>query len=103
MELKDKVPPHDMDAEQATLGAMLLDWKCVSEIVAYLRSDYFYDLRNQVIFSSLVNLSNRITKGDLITTGNHLTPKKFDSINNDCNEIIYILIAIVKKTKENGF
>ena len=35
-------------------------------------------------------------------TGNHLTQKEFDSINNDCNEIIYLLIAIVKKTKENG-
>ena len=35
-------------------------------------------------------------------TGNHLTQKEFDSINNDCNEIIYILIAIVKKMKENG-
>ena len=73
MELKDKVPPHDMDAEQATLGAMLLDWKCVSEIVARLRSDYFYDLRNQVIFSSLVNLSNQGSKGDLITLIDDLT------------------------------
>ena len=36
-------------------------------------------------------------------TGNYLTQNEFDSINNDCNEIIYILIAIVKKTKENGF
>ena len=35
-------------------------------------------------------------------TGNHLTQKEFDSINNDCNEIIYILIAIVRKMKENG-
>ena len=35
-------------------------------------------------------------------SGKFLSQKEFDSINNDCNEIIYILIAIVKKTKENG-
>ena len=34
--------------------------------------------------------------------GNFLNQKEFDSINNDCNEIIYILIAIVKKMQENG-
>lgn len=35
-------------------------------------------------------------------TGDFLSQKEFDSINNDCNEIIYILIAIIKKMKENG-
>ena len=35
-------------------------------------------------------------------TGCFLNQKEFESINNDCNEIIYILIAIVKKMQENG-
>ena len=67
MELKDKVPPHSLDAEQATLGAMLLDWNSVSEIVAMLKADNFYDPRNQVIFDSLTGLSIRSVKGDLLT------------------------------------
>ena len=29
MDLKDKIPPHNLEAEQATLGAILLDWESV--------------------------------------------------------------------------
>ncbi len=73
MDLKDKVPPHNMEAEQATLGAMLLDPKSVSDIVAFLRADNFYDPRNQVIFSSIANLSGRSIKGDMLTIIDDLT------------------------------
>ncbi|MBR7080022.1 MAG: replicative DNA helicase, partial [Treponema sp.] len=54
MELKDKIPPHNLEAEQATLGAMLLNWESVNEVVLYIRSSHFYDQRNQIIFDSLV-------------------------------------------------
>lgn len=37
--LKDKVPPHNLEAEQAVLGAMLLDWSSVNNIVSMLQSD----------------------------------------------------------------
>ena len=51
MDLKDKVPPHNLEAEQATLGAMLLDWNSVGDIVTYLRADSFYSQQNQIIFT----------------------------------------------------
>lgn len=31
--LKDKVLPHNLDAEQAVLGAILLDWDAMSDII----------------------------------------------------------------------
>ncbi len=67
MDLKDKIPPHNLDAEQATLGAMLLDWNSVDEVVAYLHAAHFYDTRNQVIFDSMVRLSESSVKGDMVT------------------------------------
>lgn len=73
MELKDKIPPHNLDAEQATLGAMLLDWNAVDEVVSYLRSAHFYDQRNQIIFDSLVRLSESSVKGDMLTLIDDLT------------------------------
>ena len=37
--LKDKVPPHNAEAEQAVLGALLLDWNAATDIVTILRAD----------------------------------------------------------------
>lgn len=73
MELKDKVPPHNFEAEQATLGAMLLDWSCVNDIVAYLRADNFYDQKNQLIFDAMLHLSVSGVKGDMLTLIDELT------------------------------
>ncbi len=67
MDLKDKVPPHNLEAEQATLGAMLLDWSSVNDIVAFLRAEDFYDQRNHVIFESIMRLSLNGVHGDLLT------------------------------------
>ena len=32
IDLKDKVPPHNLDAEQAALGALLIDWNALSDV-----------------------------------------------------------------------
>ena len=40
--LKEKIPPQNLEAEQATLGALLLDWNAFSNIVSLLDSNKFY-------------------------------------------------------------
>jgi replicative DNA helicase len=65
--LKDKVPPHNPEAEQATLGALLLDAEAVSVVIRYLRSDNFYSLQNQKIFSAIITLFNKGQRADIIT------------------------------------
>jgi replicative DNA helicase len=73
MDLKDKIPPHNLEAEQATLGAMLLDWSSVSDVITYLRSDRFYSQQNQIIFDAMMSLFSRGVKGDLLTLIDELT------------------------------
>lgn len=73
MNLKDKVPPHNLEAEQATLGAMLLDWNSVDSVVTYLRADDFYSQQNQVIFDALMSLFTQGTSGDMLTLIDNLT------------------------------
>lgn len=73
MELKDKIPPHNLEAEQATLGAMLLDWSSVNDVVTYLRADRFYSQQNQIIFESMMSLFSRGIRGDLLTLIDDLT------------------------------
>lgn len=72
MPLKDKVPPHNLDAEQAVIGALLLDWDAVGVVLPYLRPDRFYSLQNQKIFEAILSLYNKGTKGDLLTLQDEL-------------------------------
>ena len=74
-QLKDKVPPHNLDAEQATLGALLLDWDSISVVIQYLRPDGFYSLKNQKIFSAMLDLYNEGRQGDLISLKEKLKEK----------------------------
>ena len=65
--LKDKVPPHNLEAEQATLGAVLLDWDAVGAVIAHLRLESFYSLQHQTIFKSILSLYNKGRRGDILT------------------------------------
>jgi replicative DNA helicase len=65
--LKDKIPPHNLEAEQATLGALLLDSEAIGTVIRYLRPDNFYSLQNQKIFSAIISLFNKGQRSDLIT------------------------------------
>ena len=65
--LKDKVPPHNLEAEQATLGAVLLDWDAVGSVIVHLRSESFYSLQHQTIFKAILSLYNKGQRGDILT------------------------------------
>ncbi len=65
--LKDRVPPHNIEAEQATLGALLLDGEAVGTVIHYLRPDNFYSLQNQKIYHAILSLFNKGQRADLIT------------------------------------
>jgi replicative DNA helicase len=70
--LKDKVPPHSIEAEQATLGALLLDWSTRSDIFSMLQPERFYSLQNQFIFKAMLSLDHQNIKGDTLTLINEL-------------------------------
>jgi replicative DNA helicase len=66
--LKDKIPPHHDEAEQATLGAMLLDNDSVDTAIQYIRADDFYSNANRRVFNAILNLYNQgRQKADIIT------------------------------------
>lgn len=71
--LNDKVPPHNIEAEQAVLGALLLNWGTMAEVVSNLRPDRFYSLQNQIIYDALVKLYTKSATGDTISLINELT------------------------------
>ena len=72
LELKDKIPPHNNDAEMATLGALLLDSEAFGIVLKYLRADDFYKLAHQKIFTAIVGLFNEGKGVDLLTLTDEL-------------------------------
>lgn len=70
--LKDRIPPHNLEAEQATLGAVLLDWDAVGTAIIHLRPESFYSLQHQRIFKSILSLYNKGQRGDVLTLAEDL-------------------------------
>jgi replicative DNA helicase len=71
-QLKDKVPPHNAEAEQASLGALLLDPDAVPHILRYLRPDDFYVNANKNVFAAIISLFEKGQKADLITLADEM-------------------------------
>ena len=71
--LLDKVPPHNIEAEQAVLGALLLNWGAMGDVVSQLRADRFYSIQNQIIFDALLRLYQKNVQGDTLSLINELT------------------------------
>ena len=62
-----KVPPHDIEAEQAVLGSMLTDKDAVISAIEVLKEDDFYRTDNKSIYEAIINLYNRAEPIDIIT------------------------------------
>ena len=59
--------PHSIEAEQAVLGSMLIDARCVGEVIGTLRADDFYSERNKEIFATIFSMFNYSLKIDPVT------------------------------------
>ena len=76
-----KIPPHDIEAEQAVIGSMLTDKEAVSSSIEVLKEEDFYREDNRLIYSAMLNLYNRAEPIDLITVKSELeTMGKFEQV-----------------------
>ncbi|MEK7353780.1 MAG: DnaB-like helicase N-terminal domain-containing protein, partial [Chloroflexota bacterium] len=56
----EKLPPHDIDAEEAVIGSLLIDGKAIFQITSLLPdSSYFYHERNQWLYEACLALYQR--------------------------------------------
>ncbi|HEB83924.1 MAG TPA: replicative DNA helicase [Bacteroidetes bacterium] len=62
-----RVPPSDYQAEQAVLGAVLIDETAFAKVAEYVKRDSFYWSKHGVIFEALLNLFHRNEPTDLVT------------------------------------
>ncbi len=67
-----RIPPNDIEAEQAVLGCMLLDGEAVAMALETLKPEDFYREENKLIFAAMLNLYSRSEPIDLITVKEEL-------------------------------
>jgi len=75
MTMWEKAPPHDIDAEQAVLGALFLDNNAIVSVTRFLHPDDFYMEAHRVIFQAILELEENGQSADLITVTDLLNRK----------------------------
>lgn len=81
--------PHDLVAEQAVLGSMMIDFdseRC-QKAIKRLKAESFYSRHHQVIFQEIAELSRKNTPVDLITISDSLESKGLLS---ECGGFAYL-------------
>ena len=76
-----KIPPHDIEAEQAVLGSMLTDQDAVVDAIEILKPEDFYRDDNKYIYEAILNLYNKSEPIDIITLKSELiSTGKFEAV-----------------------
>jgi replicative DNA helicase len=65
--LLERIPPQSLEAEQATLGAMLMEREAIARVVDLLEPDDFYNPQHQMLYRAMVDLFNDSEPVDLVT------------------------------------
>ena len=71
-ELLLKQLPHSVAAEQAVLGSMLIDSRCIPEVIDKLRPDDFYLQQNREIYETIYSMFNYSLTIDPVTLLEHM-------------------------------
>lgn len=85
--IEERVPPQNIEAEQAVLGAMLIDKEAIAKATELLSADDFYREAHRVIFSAMLELYNKNEAVDMVTVTEIL---KRDNKLDDIGGIAYI-------------
>jgi len=67
MSVADKTVPNNIEAEEAVLGAILIDPEAVYKVLPFLKADDFYLQKHRWIYESVVRVHERREPVDFIT------------------------------------
>ena len=90
--------PYNMEAEQSVLGSVLLNPKCIQDVIIHIRADAFYIPRHREIFSVMENMFSS-TNGaiDPVTIADALAKSGTNDLS-EAKAYLYELSQIVPST-----
>ncbi len=72
----NRIPPNNLEAEQAVLGALLIDHEAINTVSGIVRPEYFYDGNNMLVYEAMIALYEERKPIDLLTLTHMLKKKK---------------------------
>ena len=57
-ELVTRQPPQSLEAEQAVLGSILIDSRCLTDVIGLVRPEDFYLEQNREIYETIYTMFN---------------------------------------------
>lgn len=78
MDMDMRIAPHNDEAEESALGAMLLSKEAITTAVESLVPEDFYEPHHKKIYDAIVNIYNRNEPVDIITLSEEL--KRYDTL-----------------------
>lgn len=98
----DLVPPQAKEAEQAVLGAMMLDKDAIADVVEVLRGVDFYHPHHERIFEAIIALYSKNAPADAVTVADELaTDDQLDKIGGP--NYLYELLSMPQAAASAGY
>ena len=91
--------PHSLEAEQAVLGSILIDSRCLTDVIGILRAEDFYLEQNRQIYQTIYTMFNFSQTVDPVTVLDKMRELGF--YNDNSREYILQLMEITP-TAENA-
>ncbi len=74
-QISGRIPPQNLEAEQAVLGSILLKPEVIDVVIEIVETDDFYKKAHQTIYGAMLELYNTSDPYDLLTVSSHLSDK----------------------------
>ncbi len=98
MDELSRIPPHHVEAEQAILGALLIDRNALYEVSGRLRADFFYLEKHKEIYEAIISLYEESMPVDIVTVSDVLTRRGSLEKVGDVDYIAHLANSVVTTT-----
>ncbi len=98
----ERTPPHDLLAEQSTLGGMLLSKDAVADVIETLRGTDFYIPKHEVIYEAILSLYSHGEPTDVVAVTDELI-KTGDLQRAGGADYLHTLTSIVPTAANAGY
>ena len=83
--------PHSVEAEQAVLGSMLIDARCIPQVIEHLRPEDFYLRQNREIYETIYSMFSFSATIDPVTVLENMRQHGVYDENNSRNYILQLM------------
>jgi replicative DNA helicase len=97
-ELIGRQMPHSIEAEQAVLGSMIIDARCVGDVIGAVKADDFYSVTNREIFETIYSMFNYSMVIDPVTV---LEQMRVQGVHNDHSANYVLELMNITPTSAN--